>query len=218
MKGRLNTATALIAASLVVLGPVPFLGEQAASAEVSPLPRVHAQSNDLVAGGEPFQVWGFNHGFASRHIVRRFINWPSAWKRDAVERQMRRASRLGANTMRIRLEYGQVMQSATEPRPAAMYALPKILTMAERNGIYLDITGLFPSRIDRSPQWYEELPEQERWAAQARFWDEVAALGATSPPCCFMSSPASQSFPRTTPPSGTWSRSVHSAIPHRSIW
>jgi hypothetical protein len=154
--GAFAIAAVFIAALLPVSGPVPSLAEQSASAAVAPLPpRVHPRGDDLVAAGKRFQVWGFNHGFARRQVVRRFIDRPSAENRKVVNRQMRRASGLSANTMRIKLEYGQVMRSTTQARPAAIRALTGILTMAERNGIYLEITGLVTSRIERSPGWYD---------------------------------------------------------------
>jgi hypothetical protein len=54
-----------------------------------------------------------------------------------------------------------------------------LLKRAERLRLYLDITG---NLVWRSPPaWYDNLPEQVRWAVQARFWRAVARTAAGSP-------------------------------------
>jgi hypothetical protein len=84
---------------------------------------------------------------------------------------------MGVNTLRIYLEIGQFMNSATEPRPRALLAFERVLRLAEEKGLYLDVTGNLAWRPDHRDAWYELLPERERWRVQARFWRAVAERG-----------------------------------------
>jgi hypothetical protein len=56
--------------------------------------------------------------------------------------------------------------------------LGKLLNLAEQTGLYLDITGLASYRMKDDPAWYADLSEQDRWKAQANFWEAVAKIGA----------------------------------------
>jgi hypothetical protein len=53
--------------------------------------------------------------------------------------------------------------------------------LAEQTGLYLDLTGLGCYHKQDVPQWYDKLTEQDRWAAQAVFWETVAKTCAHSP-------------------------------------
>jgi hypothetical protein len=53
--------------------------------------------------------------------------------------------------------------------------------LAERNGLYLDLTGLGCYHKKDVPAWYDVLAEKERWAVQARFWEAIASRCAGSP-------------------------------------
>ena len=46
--------------------------------------------------------------------------------------------------------------------------------VAERTGLYLDLTGLGCYHKQDVPAWYDQLSEPERWAVQARFWAAIA--------------------------------------------
>jgi len=56
-----------------------------------------------------------------------------------------------------------------------------LLKVAEKHGIYLDITGLACYRKDQRAAWYDALGDADRWAAQARFWEAVSETCAKSP-------------------------------------
>jgi hypothetical protein len=83
--------------------------------------------------------------------------------------------------MRIFLALPEFMQDATRPRPAALRALRRVIHVAERDGIYLDITGDIVWKLPQDAGWYDLLPEAERWQVQARFWQAVARVAARSP-------------------------------------
>jgi hypothetical protein len=56
-----------------------------------------------------------------------------------------------------------------------------MLTLAEKERLYLDLTGLGCYHKQDVPAWYDRLGEKERWDVQARFWQAVAATCAKSP-------------------------------------
>jgi hypothetical protein len=62
----------------------------------------------------------------------------------------------------------------------ALRRLDKLLVLAERERIYLDITGLATYRPSDTPAWYDALGEEQRWVAQAFFWSEIAKWCAKS--------------------------------------
>jgi hypothetical protein len=53
--------------------------------------------------------------------------------------------------------------------------------LSEQTGLYLDLTGLACNRLSDVPVRYDKLSELERWRAQARFWEAIAAQCADSP-------------------------------------
>jgi hypothetical protein len=73
------------------------------------------------------------------------------------------------------------MKAADRPDENSLKQLARLVALAERTGVYLDITGLGCYRKKDVPQWYDKLDEQGRWAAQAGFWEAVAARCANSP-------------------------------------
>jgi hypothetical protein len=150
-----------------------------APAAASPLPEVHRQGSDLVAAGERFQAWGFNYGLRQRYPILRYFDRPTEQRLRQVVADMREARRLGANTLRVYLEIKSFMRGPNQPRPHALAALSTLLDKAEQLHIYLDLTGNLVWRAP--PPWYDALPEQARWAVQARFWRAVARVAQGSP-------------------------------------
>ncbi len=73
------------------------------------------------------------------------------------------------------------MESPTEPRQHSLDQLARLVKLAEQTGLYLDLTGLGCYHKQDVPDWYDKLPEQDRWAAQAVFWEAVAKTCAESP-------------------------------------
>lgn len=59
--------------------------------------------------------------------------------------------------------------------------LARLLEVAEKIGLYLDVTGLGCYDKADVPSWYSELAEAQRWEVQARFWEAVAAVCSRSP-------------------------------------
>ena len=158
----------------------PAHGEgRGASAARSGLPEVHRQGSDLVAAGERFRVWGFNYGIGGRYPILTYFERPSERRLHSVVRDMRGARLLGANTLRVYLELGAFMNGPNRANRRALAALAALLDEAEALHVYLDLTGNLVWRAP--PAWYDALPEQARWAVQARFWRAVARTAKDSP-------------------------------------
>ncbi len=132
----------------------------------------------LEKSGRKFAPWGFNydHDEAGRLIE---DYWDKEWAK--VEEDFGEMKRLGANVVRIHLQFGKFMEAADRPSKAALDQLGRLLTLAEKTSLYLDLTGLGCYHKKDVPAWYDRLSEADRWAAQARFWEAVAERCAASP-------------------------------------
>lgn len=133
---------------------------------------VHASS------GEKFIPWGFNYDHdRSNRLLETY--WQQEWR--TVEEDFAEMKHLGANTVRIHLQVSAFMKSATETNPNSQAQLARLLTLAERTGLHLDVTGLGCYDKQDVPRWYNQLDEADRWAVQARFWEAVAQTCRNSP-------------------------------------
>jgi len=132
----------------------------------------------LEESGERFVPLGFNydHDDESRLIE---DYWHLQWS--TVEEDFLEMKRLGANVVRIHLQVGRFMREPNEPNEASLERLGRVVELAERVGLYLDVTGLGCYHKKDVPQWYDGLTEQQRWDVQGRFWEAVAKRCAGSP-------------------------------------
>jgi hypothetical protein len=125
----------------------------------------------LEPSGASFGPWGVNYDHdPSGRLIEDY--WVEEWPR--VEEDFAEIKLLGANVVRIHLQFGRFMLGPDRPNPAALDQLGKLLALAERTGLYLDLTGLGCYHKADVPPWYDALGESERWDAQARFWVAVA--------------------------------------------
>jgi hypothetical protein len=125
---------------------------------------------------QPFHPWGFNYGNAGR-LMEDF--WNEDWPTLAAD--FRKMRSLGANVVRIHLQFGKFMVSAEAPNREALRQLTRLLALAESSGLYLDITGLACYRPSDVPGWFKSMNEAAHVQAQAVFWEAVAATCAASP-------------------------------------
>jgi hypothetical protein len=130
----------------------------------------------LAESKERFTPWGLNYGNHGR-LIEDF--WETDWA--TVEKDFRDVKTLGANVLRVHLQFGRFMDNPTHPHAKSLEQLAKLLHLAERTGVYLDLTGLACYRKADVPRWYDELNDGDRWAAQAVFWQSVAHVCASSP-------------------------------------
>jgi hypothetical protein len=105
--------------------------------------------------------------------------WDQEWETIATD--FAQMKKLGANVVRVHLQYGKFMAAPDKPNEAALQQLRRMLRLAEQTGLYLDVTGLGSYRATDTPEWYNAMNETQRWAAQSNFWSAVAQTCAGSP-------------------------------------
>jgi len=150
-----------------------------ARAEPEPV-RVADDGRGFVLGdtGRPFRPWGFNYDHDENgRLIEDYWhdNWPKVVEDFAEMRE------LGANLVRVHLQFGRFMEAADRPRPDALERLRRLIELAEQNRLYLDLTGLGCYHKADVPEWYDALSEADRWRAQAQFWEAIARVAAGSP-------------------------------------
>ena len=128
--------------------------------------------------GEPFVPFGFNYDHDQNGRLLEDY-WESEWPK--VEADFAQMKKFGANVLRIHLQLGKFMEGPHQANAKALKSLTRLLELAERERLYLDLTGLGCYHKRDVPVWYDELDEQGRWAVQARFWHAVAGTCAKSP-------------------------------------
>ncbi len=170
----------LMVVGLLGISLSAILGGHARRAAV-PMARISVRGRRLYAGSTPWRAWGMNWGVGDHSPVLEYFDDPTSAKLAGLTAELRTAHRLGANSMRIYLELGQVMQTPDRARTNTLAALRNLLKAAEKERIYLDITGNLVWRPQRVPAWYDRLSEQSRWQVQANFWRAVAHTASSSP-------------------------------------
>jgi len=132
----------------------------------------------LASSGRKFLPWGFNYDHDERgRLIEDY--WVGEWAK--IEEDFGEIKKLGANVVRIHLQFGRFMEAPDRPNKHALDQLERLVRLAERLGLYLDLTGLGCYHKKDVPPWYDGLDERKRWDAQARFWEAVAARCADSP-------------------------------------
>jgi hypothetical protein len=129
----------------------------------------------LTRSQKPFTPWGFNYA-TNKRLLEDF--WDADWPTLAAD--FAEMKQLGANVVRLHLQFARFMDAPDRPNPHALAQLAKLLDLAEKTGLYLDLTGLACYRTADVPPWYDALDEKHRWAAQANFWSAVAQACAKS--------------------------------------
>ena len=159
----------IIASLLALAGPGP-----------SPMERVRVADDGrgfvLAPSGRSFTPWGLNYGNAGRLIE---DYWEAEWS--TVADDFREMKDLGANVVRVHLQFGKFMDAPDRTNPKSLERLGRLLELAESTGLYLDLTGLGCYRKADVPAWYDGLSEGDRWSAQAVFWGAIAARCEKSP-------------------------------------
>ncbi|HMC28710.1 MAG TPA: hypothetical protein VKM56_13050 [Verrucomicrobiae bacterium] len=99
---------------------------------------------------QPFHPWGMNYGNSGR-LLEDF--WNTDWKTLADDFHDMHA--LGANVVRIHLQFGKFMDAPAAPNALAFRQLKRLLWLAEQTKLYLDLTGLGSYRPADVPKWYD---------------------------------------------------------------
>lgn len=136
------------------------------------------RSFQLGSSGRRFLPRGFNYDHdETGRLLEDY--WEAEWPK--VESDFREMKQLGANLVRIHLQFGKFMRAPDQTDRAALGQLERLIRLAERTRLYLDLTGLGCYHKKDVPEWYDRLTERERWQAQARFWEAIAERCASSP-------------------------------------
>lgn len=151
--------------------------------------------------GRPFVAWGFNYDHdETGRLIEDY--WEAEWAK--VVEDFGEMKALGANVVRIHLQVGKFLDAADKPNQKSLEQLAKLVTLAEKTGLYLDLTGLACYHKKDVPAWYDALDEARRWQAQAKFWEAIAATCKESPAIfCYdlMNEPVS---PASDKPAADW--------------
>jgi len=132
----------------------------------------------LADSGRKFVPWGFNYDHdRTGRLIEDY--WDDHWT--TVEQDFREMKELGANVVRIHLQFGKFMDAPDRPNEHSLDQLQRLIQLARRLRLYLDLTGLGCYHKQEVPPWYDRLDRAQRWAAQARFWEAVAARCASCP-------------------------------------
>jgi len=131
-----------------------------------------------VSDATPFTPWGFNYDHDENGRLLEDY-WKEEWQK--VREDFQEMKGLGANVVRIHLQFGKFMREDGEPNASELDKLVDLIEVAEQTGLYLDITGLGCYHKKDVPAWYNEFSEKDRWDMQARFWEAIAKTCARSP-------------------------------------
>lgn len=137
---------------------------------------IASDGKSFTADGKSFIPWGFNYGNGGR-LIEDF--WDKEWP--IIESDFREMGAMGGNVVRVHLQFGKFMEAADRPNPASLTKLRDLLALAEKTGLYLDLTGLACYRPADVPPWYDALDDKARWAAQSTFWRAIAEAGNDHP-------------------------------------
>ena len=132
--------------------------------------------------GVHFTPWGYNY---FRDETFRLLEdyWnddgPQGWTK--VERDFREMKQLGANIVRLHLQFARFMDAPGQLNQQNLDRLAQVIDLAEQLDLRLDITGLGTYRLKDVPNWYRNANEKEHWNMQAEFWEAIAKVCADRP-------------------------------------
>jgi len=159
-----------------------FLVGAAVHAEPSGMPWVEVGQDRtgfvLTSSRRSFVPWGLNYDHDEKGRLLEDY-WESEWPK--IEADFAEMKRLGANVVRIHLQFCKFVVGPQQTNPKALHRLSQLVDLAERQCLYLDLTGLGCYHKPDVPAWYDKLDERSRWDVQARFWQAVAGQCARSP-------------------------------------
>ena len=120
-----------------------FLGVLASRVAGGEMPWVRVADDKhgfvLSTSGKPFMPWGFNYDHDENGRLLEDY-WDNEWPK--VEDDFREMKQLGANVVRIHLQVGKFMTDREKPNQANLERLGLLVALAEKLGVYLDVTGL----------------------------------------------------------------------------
>jgi hypothetical protein len=159
---------------ILLLSALPNAGE-AQGVELETV-KVAADKKGFILhpSGKRYVPWG--HNYASVDILERLAKDP-----ERVGREFAEMKTAGTTVARIHPELPRILSGPQEVDAKGVDGIKQLLKIAEQTGIHLKFTGLANYRIKDRIAWYDKLPEQDRWQAQAFFWETIARACSESP-------------------------------------
>ena len=177
MFGFPRVRTVTIATTLMALATLAAGTTRADDA--MPVIRVDDRGKGFVdTAGRAFTPFGFNYDH-DRDGQRIEDYWHDHW--DTVIEDFKEMKALGANVVRVHLQFARFMDAPDKPNEKNLAQLARLLKLAEQTKLYLDVTGLGCYHKQDVPAWYDAMDEKDRWQAQANFWEAVARVCKDSP-------------------------------------
>ncbi|MCU0982898.1 MAG: hypothetical protein MUF25_27365, partial [Pirellulaceae bacterium] len=91
------------------------------------------------ASGRRIVIWGVNYDHDEQgRLIEDY--WHAEWPK--VTADFAEIKALGANVVRVHLQLAKFMDTAEQPNAANLTRLSELVQLAERTGLYLDLTGL----------------------------------------------------------------------------
>jgi len=128
----------------------------------------------LDPSGDRYVTWG--HNYASVDIMERLAKDPAR-----VEREFAGMKAAGTTVARVHPEMPAFLHGPEKVNSQAIDRLVHLLKIAEKSGIYLQITGLACYKIKDRMAWYDAMDDESRWKVQEFFWSTIARTCAKSP-------------------------------------
>ena len=137
--------------------------------------KVHISNKKFIdSEGQEMIPWGVNYTNAADGVDLIDDHWYDDEIFEIIKEDFLEIKALGANIIRIHLQYHKFMINRNIPNDAALDRLLELVEFAEANKIYLDITGLGAYRKSDQPTFYETISDSNRWRTQAIFWQSIA--------------------------------------------
>ncbi len=139
-----------------------------------PLTKIEIENGAFKNGdGTAFFPWGFNYTNPDG-VALIEDNWlqPAVW--ETIKEDFIEMKELGANVIRLHLQYHQFIREDETKNQAAFDRLKELVSYAQEQSLYLDITGLAAYRMSDQPASYTNVIDAHRWAKQKLFWRSIA--------------------------------------------
>jgi len=157
-----------------VLDPTQFEDLDSTEQQTS-LPKITGfnGSSFIDENGDDFFPWGLNYN-NPQDVGLIEDNWDSEDTWEIIEEDFREMKVFSANIVRIHLQYHKYMLDAITPNSQSLDRLARLVEIAEKNELYLLITGLGAYKKYDAPAWYNEMNDKQRWDTQKVFWKSIA--------------------------------------------
>ena len=143
---------AFISAAAVLLFAMRVVPDEEPAKQKMPFIRVAGDHRTFVLEntGKGFTPWGFNYDHDEKgDLIEDY--WEKDW--DRVAEDFREMKELGANVVRVHLQFGKFMDAAARPNKNAFKHLEKLVKLFEKTRLYLDLTGLGCYHKKDVPAW-----------------------------------------------------------------